>query len=198
MSTTFAERTVEEILALSPGSVTYEDYAQLPEGAPYQLIQGELVMAPAPLPDHQDIVGNIFANLREFARTHSLGKVFVAPIDVYLSSGNTPQPDVIFIKRERLHIIGDTKIEGAPDIVIEVLSPGTAYYDLKKKKRLYEASGVPEYWIVDPLDKSVEVFTLENDAYTLLCRAEILQSVQSRVLPELNLEAKDVFTAWDE
>ena len=129
---------------------------------------------------------------------HKSGRVFAAPIDVYLGPRNTPQPDVIFIARERLHIVGDKKIEGAPDIVIEVLSPGTAYYDLRKKKRVYEAAGVAEYWIVDLLEKSIEVFALENNAYALFHRVEIEGGVKSKVLPQLALDLKSVFIPWDD
>ena len=198
MATILAERTAEEILAIPPGIVTYEDYAQLPEGAPYQLIEGELVMAPAPIPDHQSVVLDLARALQEFVLARKLGRVLIAPIDVYLGPRNTPQPDVIFITRERLHIVGDKKIEGAPDIVIEVLSPGTAYYDLRKKKRIYEAAGVREYWIVDLLEKSIEVFVLENNAYTLFHRVEIEGGVKSKVLPQFALDLKNVFIPWDD
>lgn len=198
MATILVERTVEEILAMPAGTVTYADYAQLPEGAPYQLIEGELVMAPAPIPDHQDVVGNIFSELRAFVLARKFGRVFASPIDVYLGPHNTPQPDIIFIARERQHIVGDKKIEGAPDIVIEVLSPVTAYYDLKKKKRIYEVAGVREYWIVDLVEKSVEVFALENNVYSLFHRAEIEGGVKSKVLPQLALDLKSVFIPWDD
>ena len=188
------ERTLEEILALPPGTVTYDDYAQLPEGAPYQLIEGKLIHSPARTPQHQIILVNVAADLHQFARKHQAGRVYLGPIDVFLGPRNTPQPDVIFIRAERLHIIGDKKIEGAPDIVVEVLSPKTAYYDLKKKKKIYEAAGVPEYWIVDPIERSVEVFALEDGAYVLFHRVEGEGVVRSKVLPELSLDLADGFT----
>ena len=198
MPTATTQRTIEQILAMPPGTVTYDDYARLPEGAAYQLIQGELIMAPAPLPTHQDTVGNIFVALTNFAHSRKIGRVFVAPIDVYLGPGDTLQPDVIFISRERFAIIGEKKVEAAPDLVVEVLSPGTAYYDLKKKKRLYEQAGVREYWVVDRLDKSVEVFVLEKHAFTLLQRIEGEGCVVSHILPGLNLDLSDVFTSWND
>src|SRR6266542_2906772 len=137
---------------------TYEDYEKLPEGAPYQLIGGELVMTPSPVPYHQSVSRKIEFELIKFVEEKKLGEVFDAPIDVYLSETETYQPDIIFISKDRLRIIGEKKIEAAPDLVIEILSPSTAYYDLKHKRRIYESSGVREYWIVDPMEKSVEVY----------------------------------------
>ena len=135
--------------AVEKKGYTYEDYAQLPEGAPYQLIDGELVMSPSPTPTHQRILFSLSVALHLFVKEHDLGQVLIAPMDVYLSETDTPQPDILFIAKARLEIIGEKYVDGAPDLVMEILSPSTAYYDLKKKKRLYEASGVKEYWIVD-------------------------------------------------
>ena len=105
MSIATTQRTVEEILAMPPGTVTYDDFALLPEGAAYQLVQGELIMAPAPMPSHQETVLSIASVLRNHAHGHHLGRVFVAPIDVYLGPDSTLQPDVVFIARERLSIM---------------------------------------------------------------------------------------------
>src|SRR3990167_6684556 len=123
---------------------TYKDYEKLPEGAPYQLIGGELVMTPSPIPYHQEILGNIFYELKRFVEETTRGDVYFSETDIY-------QPDIIFISKDRLNIIGEKKIEGSPDLVIEILSPATAYYDLRIKKDTYEQSGVKEYWIVDPI-----------------------------------------------
>src|SRR3989338_8169235 len=108
---------------------TYADYEKLPEGAPYQLIGGELIMTPSPVPYHQIISRNIGFELLKVNEQKKLGEVIFAPMDVYLSETETYQPDIIFISKDRLNIIGEKKIEAAPDLVIEILSPGTAYYD---------------------------------------------------------------------
>ncbi|MDP2279096.1 MAG: Uma2 family endonuclease, partial [Nitrospirota bacterium] len=107
---------------------TYEDYEKLPEGAPYQLIGGELIMTPSPVPYHQMIKMKIEYELLKFIDGKDLGMVLDAPMDVYLSETETYQPDIIFISKDRLNIIGEKKIEAAPDLVIEILSPSTAYY----------------------------------------------------------------------
>ena len=129
---------------------TYEDYRNLPEGAPYQLIEGELILTPSPMPYHQEISRELGFRLLTFVKKNDLGHVFYAPLDVYFSERDVYQPDILFIEKDRRKIIGKTKIEGSPDIVMEILSPSTAYYDLRKKFRVYAKQGVREYWIVDP------------------------------------------------
>ena len=120
---------------------TYEDYSKLPEGAPYQLLGGDLIMVPAPTPYHQKISQKLEFLLLQHAENNELGEVFGSPIDVYFGEEDTFQPDIIFVSKERLHLIGQTKIEGAPDLVIEILSPSTAYYDLGWKYKVYERAG---------------------------------------------------------
>ena len=156
--------------AVEKKTYTYEDYAQLPEGAPYQLIDGALVMSPSPTPAHQRILRKLAFALGGFVEEHDLGEVLFAPMDVYLSNIDTPQPDLLFIAKARLGIIGEKYVDGAPDLVMEILSPSTAYHDLKKKKRLYEASGVKEYWIVDPEAREIEVYTLVEGQFDLFAR----------------------------
>jgi len=171
---------------------TYEDYAKLPEGAPYQLIGGKLVRTPAPSTRHQDILKKILARLYSFEEK-GLGKAFCAPIDVYLEETETYQPDIIFISKERLAIIEEERIKGAPDLVIEILSPSTAYYDLKKKFKLYEKHGVKEYWIVDPEDKSIVVYENREGKFTLTQEVVEKGRIQSKALPGFELEAKDIW-----
>jgi Uma2 family endonuclease len=176
---------------------TYEDYAQLPEGAPYQLIEGQLVMAPSPRVYHQLIVGALYRALHAHVHQHDLGEVFVAPVDVYLSETTTLVPDVIFVAAARRAIIGEMKIEGAPDLVMEVLSPSTAYYDLKEKKRLYEQHGVREYWLVDPEADDVEIYRLDEDQgenqYALHQRAVETGAVTSALLDGFAVDLADLF-----
>lgn len=172
---------------------TYEDYEKLPEGAPYQLIGGELVMTPSPVPYHQIISRRIEFELVKFVEERKLGEVIDAPMDVYLSETETYQPDIIFISNERLNIIGDKKIEAAPDLVIEILSESTAYYDLKHKKRVYEKSGVKEYWIVDPMEKSIEVYENVNGEFKIFDQAMEKGRVNSKLLEGFGVELEKVF-----
>jgi len=173
---------------------TYADYEKLPEGSPYQLIGGELVMTPAPTPYHQIITGNIFFELMKFVKAQGAGTVLNSPIDVYLAETEGFQPDVIFIAQERLSIIGQKKIEAAPDLVVEVLSPSTAYYDLRHKMRLYESSGVREYWIVDPEEKSIEVYENAGGEFKLFNKAREKGVAASKLLPGFEVGLDVVFS----
>lgn len=123
----------EKMIIPVKNSYTYEDYARLPEGTPFQLIGGKLIMTPAPGTYHQIILMRLIEKLLFFLAGKDLGILFTAPVDVFLEEKETYQPDIIFIAKDRLHIIETTKIKGAPDLVIEILSPSTGYYDLKKK-----------------------------------------------------------------
>lgn len=172
---------------------TYEDYEKLPEGAPYQLIGGELIMTPSPVPYHQIVSWRIGFELGKFVENKKEGIVLCAPLDVYFSEYETYQPDIIFISKERLNIIGEKKIEGAPDLVIEILSEATAYYDLKHKKKIYEKTGVKEYWIVDPIEKSIEVYENTERGFKLYSSAIESGKVSSKLLERLEIELEKVF-----
>nr|NIR48553.1 Uma2 family endonuclease [candidate division KSB1 bacterium]NIR69031.1 Uma2 family endonuclease [candidate division KSB1 bacterium]NIS24097.1 Uma2 family endonuclease [candidate division KSB1 bacterium]NIT71016.1 Uma2 family endonuclease [candidate division KSB1 bacterium]NIU24716.1 Uma2 family endonuclease [candidate division KSB1 bacterium] len=148
----------ETSLRYNKKTYTYQDYLDLPEdGERYEVINGELVMVPAPDTNHQDVSGKIEFELRKFNEKIHAGKIFDAPIDVVLSEENIHQPDILFIANENSQIITDKNISGAPDLIIEILSPSTAYYDLVEKKDNYEKFGVKEYWIVDPKKRRVEL-----------------------------------------
>ena len=172
---------------------TYEDYAKLPEGAPYQLIGGELIMTPTPTPYHQIVSRKIVSLLVQHVEKNDLGEVFYSPIDVYLTEEDTFQPDIIFISKERLNIIGETKIESAPDLIIELLSPATAYYDLGRKYEVYGKSGVREYWIVHPERKSIEIYQNEGSQFRLIQTAKETGAINSLVLKDLKINLEKVF-----
>lgn len=173
---------------------TYADYALLPEGAPYQLIGGKLIMTPAPTTYHQIISMRLELKLANYVVEKSSGMVLYAPVDVYLEETETYQPDIIFIGKDRLHIIEPVKVKGAPDLVVEILSPTTAYYDLKEKFKAYARHGVKEYWIVDPKDKSIEVYEGKEGKFKQTQRIEEEGKVRSIVLEGFEVEIKDIFT----
>ncbi|HAG11495.1 MAG TPA: restriction endonuclease [Desulfotomaculum sp.] len=172
---------------------TYADYALLPEGAPYQLIGGKLVMTPAPTTYHQIISMRLELKFANFVNEKNLGLVLDAPVDVYFGEKETYQPDIIFIARDRFHIIEPARINGAPDLVVEILSPSTGYYDLKKKARTYARHGVKEYWVADPEDKSIEVYKGQEEKFVLDQRVEEKGKVKSLVLDGLEVEIRDIF-----
>jgi len=180
------------MIAVKVRKHSIQDYKLLPEGAPYQLIEGELVMTPAPNPRHQIISGNIFEKIRQFAR--GLGITLYSPIDVYLGEENAYQPDIVFITKQRQEIIKDDGIYGPPDLIIEILSPSTAYYDIRKKFRVYEKYGVNEYWIVDPEINSVEIYLNEKGHFSLTGKAEGEGEIESSILKNLKLTIEDIFT----
>ncbi|MCF6154430.1 MAG: Uma2 family endonuclease [Candidatus Brocadia sp.] len=173
---------------------TYDDYAKLPEGEPYQLIGGKLVMTPAPSTYHQEISKRLGYLLYEHAELkQKLGKVLHAPVDVYFEDEETYQPDIIFISNDRVGIIKKEKIEGAPDLIIEILSPTTAYYDLIHKKDIYAKHGVKEYWIVDPMEKWVESYKNENGKFILIGKVQKDESIGSTILTGFKVALDTIF-----
>ncbi len=177
----------------SGGNLTYEEYIKLPEGAPYQLIGGELVMEPAPETYHQTISIKLTLQLANYVEKNDLGTVLYAPVDVHLNQRNVYQPDLLFISKERSHIIETKNINGVPDLVIEILSASNAYYDLRKKYKVYEQCGVKEYWIVDPEEKSVQVYMLESGRYILQQEVTEQGQVTSSIIPGLIVEIEEIF-----
>src|SRR5690242_9757643 len=146
--------------------MTLEEFDALPETLlPCQLIEGKLVMAPSPDETHQTLVGTVFGEVYLHLRSRPyLGKVLIAPFDVQLADLNVYQPDVAFFCGDHLDRITDRRAIGAPDLVVEVLSPSTAHYDLNEKRLHYAHNGVAELWIVDSKGKHVRVYLLGQDA----------------------------------
>ena len=148
--------------------LTYEDFCALPDdGLRYEIVDGMLFAEPSPRRAHQEAVGTLFAILHGYVRAHDLGKVYVAPFDVILDPRTTVVPDLVFVVRDRLGIVAERGVEGAPDLLVEVLSPGTARRDRVRKLNAYARLGVRHYWLVDPEAKTVEAFELVEDAYRL-------------------------------
>lgn len=172
---------------------TFADYQNLPEGAPYQLIGGDLIMSPAPTLYHQQIAGNIFFLMRDYVNKKQLGKILFAPVDVYLDEENTFQPDIVFVSKERTSIMDEQKINGAPDLVIEILSESTAYYDLKKKKEYYEKYGVKEYWIADPMEKTIDLYVLGARGFIMEAQAKMNQTIASVIIQGFEVNTSNIF-----
>src|ERR1019366_2754225 len=135
----------------SATKMTYDLYRLLPEdGKRYELIDGELLMTPAPSPKHQRIVRRLGFQLSSYVEANGLGEVFIAPVDVVFEEHVVVEPDILFVSRERRGMVREEAIHGAPDVVVEILSPSSFYHDLRRKMGLYSQFGVQEYWIVDP------------------------------------------------
>ncbi len=145
---------------------TYQDYRNAPEDKRYELLDGDLVVVPAPKEVHQRVLMNLSYLLLQFIRQAKSGHFYVAPFDVVLSDTDVVQPDLLFVSNERSHIITDENIQGAPDLVVEILSPSTAERDRTYKRALYAKYGVGEYWLVDTDAKSVTVLIQSDHGFT--------------------------------
>lgn len=151
--------------SLRPPRTMLEVFAILPESTPVQLIANKLIFWPAQGDAHQELVVEIYPELSAFIKKTKIGTMRISPYDVYFDNENVFQPDIIFISNERKHLIQENGLHGAPDLIIEILSPSTAYYDLCEKKAVYERCGVTEYWVVNPTDNSTTGFYLIKDEY---------------------------------
>lgn len=161
-------------------NATKEDYMKLPEGAPYQLINGALVMSPAPKANHQRVLLDIATQIRNFLALNNIGIIIIAPMDVHLDEENIYQPDLLFISKNNKHCKIKDWVYGAPDIIFEVLSEFNSYNDTRKKFRVYQQYGVKEYFIIDPKNKEVTFYSNMNKKFieiykeTGIVRSDIL------------------------
>ena len=172
---------------------TYEDYLKTPDDARYELIEGDLLMTPSPVTKHQRILRDLGFELLSFVRAKNLGEIFLVPHDVYFDNENVVQPDILFISRERLNLIGEKNMQGPPDLVIEILSESTAYRDLIQKKKLYARYCVKEYWIVIPEEESVGIYSIKNDVFILHKSFGKNETLESPVMKGLKIDLRTIF-----
>lgn len=177
---------------------TYRDYKSLPfsETKRYELLGGELIMVPSPSFGHQRLSWELEYCLSRFVRERQLGMVLHAPLDVVLGEGEdreVAQPDILYVSNERSTIIHEEEIRGAPDLIIEILSPSTAEYDRHYKRTLYARHGVTEYWLVDPEEQTVEVLTLGKRGYKQVALYSKDQTLESSLLAGLRIPLEEVF-----
>jgi Uma2 family endonuclease len=171
----------------------YRDYLLLPEEKRYEILEGELFVVPAPNIRHQRLCRDLLDFLLHHTRERMLGEVLSAPCDVVLSDENVVQPDILYIRNERLGIIGEANVSGPPDLVVEVLSPASRGRDLEIKRKIYAAFGVQEYWVVDPDAATVEVLSLGERGYASCGVYGRLQHLTSPLLPDLDLALSEIF-----
>jgi len=182
------------------GQWTYDDYAALPdEGKHYEIVNGVLYMSPSPSWHHQEIAFEIASYLRAYVRTAGLGGVFIPPLDVELAPNVVFQPDVVVLLKAGRKKLKERHIVGAPDLVVEVASPGTETRDRHDKLDAYARAGVPEYWIADPEARTVEVLVLEAGGYYSLGVYRGKITLPSRVVPGLPVQVEQFFVSvWEE
>lgn len=144
---------------------THADYLQLPDdGRRYEVIEGELRVAPSPLARHQRVVGRVFSILNEFCERTGWGETFVSPLDVIFSDITVMQPEIFVIRADRLGITSDW-VRGAPDLCAEVLSPSTMAVDRGKRMDAYARYRVGDVWLLDPDARTLSAFRLTGEGY---------------------------------
>lgn len=177
--------------------LTYEDYCAAPADNRYELLDGELIMVAAPNIKHESVRSLLGHHLSNFIIDHGLGKLFYAPCDVMLSESDVVQPDLLFVSREREHLLRDgQKVQGAPDLVIEIiLSPSTADRDRGKKLALYGRHGVTEYWLVDPVAETIQIHRLQGEILVPTRTFGREETLRSALLVGLELRLDDIFSS---
>lgn len=174
--------------------LTYEDYVLFPEdGQRHEIIDGEHYVSPAPTPKHQRVSMRLSVRIGGFVEQHRLGEAFASPIDVLLSRHDILQPDLLFISNERAAILKDKNIQGAPDLVVEILSGSTRKLDERIKPARYELLGVREYWIVDPLADRVHVFKAEGESFHQAAELSGDDVLTTPLLPGLEIPLRYLF-----
>jgi Uma2 family endonuclease len=173
---------------------TYEDYLQLPDnGKRYEIIDGELYMSPAPTTGHQRIVGRFHLAIGNFLEENPIGEVFFAPTDVILSEIDILQPDVVFISKEKFERLARENIQGAPDLMIEVLSPGTENRDRTIKLKAYSKFGVQEYWMASEKKETGEVWRRKGKKLVFHALLDRTQILTTSLLPGLEIPLERIF-----
>jgi len=172
---------------------TDADYMMLEEGAPFQLINNNLIMSPSPNPFHQAIAIRLGQIILNFLDDKDFNDYLGTDVDVKFDDGNVFRPDIVYISEARRQEILTDRIIGAPDMVIEILSPSNAYYDLRHKKDLYEKFGVKEYIIIDPIAEDAELYSLKNGAYYIHQKAKKAEALNSILLTGLRFDLAKIF-----
>jgi len=188
-------RWVTEIAQLWPrrGEWTEADYFALPDTNRFiELCKGELIMPPHPTETHQRVVGKVYKSFDSFVEAGDLGILRFAPLPVRLWPGLIREPDILFVSQAHADRIGE-QAYGPPDLVVEVISPGTRRRDRNDKFVEYARAGISEYWIVDPEARTIEVFVLQDGAYTLLVKAGPGEKAHSQLLNGFEVAVDEVF-----
>lgn len=174
--------------------LTYDDLRDMPEdGRRYEIADGELLVTPAPIIVHQRISRNLEFILHTHVTANALGEVLDAPVDVIFDRTTVLEPDLIFVARERMEMIGRRAVEGPPDLVVEIFSESTEHRDLGVKQQVYERYGVTHYWRVDPIARTLTELVLADHRYTVRATHRTSEPMHSALFPELAIDLATVF-----
>jgi Uma2 family endonuclease len=183
-------------MAMNTKTLTFDAYLTLPEiKQRYEVIDGELIYtSPAPTPDHQRLLRNLFRRLDQFVQTHDLGEALFAPVDVLIRQEplKTQQPDILFISKPRAHIIGRQLVEGGPDLAVEILSPGNTRLELEEKLDDYWRVHVQECWLVSPEGMTIEVLCHGDQGFERAGLFGVGDLISSAVLPTFRLRVEEI------
>ena len=173
--------------------LTYDDYCLLPNnGKRYEIVDGELFVTPSPRRAHQNVVTQLSYHLVEFVRRERRGKVYVAPFDVVFSLHDVVEPDILYVSKERASVVTEKNVQGAPDLVVEVLSETTAEIDRTTKLKLYARHGVQEYWLIDPEACSAEIYRRETRGFERVASLESSDSLTTPLLPGFSVPLREL------
>jgi Uma2 family endonuclease len=176
--------------------LTYEDFLNFPDdGRRHEIIDGEHYVTPSPVTKHQAVALNLTMALGSYLRQRPIGVVFFAPLDVVFSDFDVVEPDLLYISRARVGVLTDRHVRGAPDLVVEILSPGTRKTDETTKRRLYERFDVNEYWVVDPELDAIKIYRRVEGAFARVAelRTETGDTLTTPLLPDFSASLADLF-----
>jgi Uma2 family endonuclease len=176
---------------------TYDDFVNFPDdGKRHEIIDGEHYVTPSPNTRHQAVSMNLAVAIGIYLERHPIGAVFSAPFDVVFSDFDVVEPDLLYISRERRSILTDKHARGVPDLVVEILSPGTRKTDEVTKRKLYERVGVREYWVIDPELDSVKVYRRNDGGFAPAAEltAERGDRLTTPLLPDCSITLATMFS----
>src|SRR5262245_57615840 len=188
----------DDVRMSSPGvKLTYDDFVLFPDdGKRHELIDGEHYVTPSPNLKHQKVAGNLHLLIANWLEENAVGHIFFAPFDVVFSKFDVVEPDLLYMSNERAaDILTKANVQGAPELVVEIGSPGTRKRDETIKRRLYERTGVSEYWVVDPEIDVVRVYRRNDRAFErpIELRTEAGDVLTTPLLPGLSLPLARIF-----
>jgi Uma2 family endonuclease len=182
----------------SPGQkLTYDDFVLFPDdGKRHELIDGEHYVTPSANVGHQRVLGHLHVSIATWLESHPIGQVFLSPLDVVFTQFDVVEPDLLYCSHERAaQILTRQNVQGVPELVVEIASPGTRRRDETVKRHLYERAGVSEYWIVDPEVEVVRVYRREGDAFgrAIEFSRERGDALTTSLLPDLEMPLARIF-----
>jgi Uma2 family endonuclease len=181
---------------IRPGKIvlTYDDYCALPNDLNrYEILDGELSVTPVPATKHQIASGNLHRILSNYVLATRIGRLLLSPIDLILATTTVVQPDLIFIGSDRSHVVTQRGVEGAPTLVVEILSPTTHATDRQTKAQLYAKYAVPHYWLIDPDQQTLQAYTLTGTQYSLITQVQGGDLFTSALFPGLSFQISDLW-----